>query len=131
MNIDQFVKKGENTDQDDEGGKNIITEMTRTKSGQLLTVTQGGLDRIYAYDGRFRLKRMSRPETRDVVYRYDENGNRISKTIEGLGETTYGYDGRDNLVSINYPDTNVLNSDYVAQDEFEENTLLMPMETFF
>jgi YD repeat-containing protein len=60
--------------------------MTRTKTGAPLTVTQNSVTRAYQYDGRYRLKRQIRPETEDVLFKYDENGNLKVKNVEGLGK---------------------------------------------
>ena len=53
MSIDQKV----------DSNASILTEMTRTKAGQLLSVKQGDITRYNQYDGRYRLKRLIRPET--------------------------------------------------------------------
>ena len=96
----------------------ILTEMTRTKTGQLLSVKQGDVTRFSQYDGRYRLKRLIRPETADTLFSYDENGNLKSRRIEGVGRTEYSYDGRDNVVSITYPNSNLLNDGLPSPNAF-------------
>ena len=108
-------------------GANIDTEMSRTKTGQVLSVTQGDISRTFAYDGRYRVKRMTRPETADLVFSYDENGNKTSEQIVGLGATQYSYDGRDNLVFIDYPNTGLLNEGFPSESiayQFYDDDLL-------
>jgi YD repeat-containing protein len=77
--------------------------ITRNGLGQPLTIQQAGLTRASGYDSRFFLIQEVNPETGATVYGRDEIGNMTSRRIGGSPVTTYGYDGRNRLVSINYP----------------------------
>ena len=97
-------------------GRTVETAITRTKTGLPITVSQNNVTRTYKYDGRYRLKRKIRPETADVVFTYDDNKNLRTKRIVGFGEIALGYDGRNNLITADYPTGNVLNSQFLAKN---------------
>jgi len=64
------------------------------------TITDGEEQHVwgYSYDALSRLTREVYPDTHDVVYTYDSNGNRLSRA--GNGETVnYSYDAADQLLT--------------------------------
>ncbi len=82
------------------------TSYTFDALDDLLTVTQGQQTRNYTYDGLKRLLTVTQPETTQITYTYDNNGNLIQKKQSGvLGSTittTLGYDAINRLVSKTY-----------------------------
>jgi YD repeat-containing protein len=62
------------------------------------------------YDEKHRLVRVETRE-RTLVYEYDKNGNRISKS-DGREKTVYAYDCQNRLLKIIYPDKSVNNYMY-------------------
>jgi YD repeat-containing protein len=77
--------------------------MTRDLRGQLRTVTMEGLTRTYQYDSRYYLVSRTDPETGTTNFGRDALGNMTSKSIGAGPATTYTYDGRNRLTSIQYP----------------------------
>jgi len=79
------------------------TVLTRNGLGQPLTIAQGGQTRSNVYDTRFFLTQALNPEIGATLYGRDEVGNMISRQLGTSGITTYAYDGRNRLTSIQYP----------------------------
>lgn len=77
--------------------------ITRDLLGQPKTVTMGDKTRSYGYDSRYFLVSRTDPETGTTTFGRDAIGNMTSKRIGSQPATQYGYDGRDRLISINYP----------------------------
>jgi len=77
--------------------------ITRNGLGQPLTVQQAGQTRSNVYDPRFFLTQAGNPEIGTTVYGRDEVGNMTSRQVGSSGVTTYAYDGRNRLKSIQYP----------------------------
>jgi YD repeat-containing protein len=76
---------------------------TRNGLGQTLSVQQAGIARSNVYDSRFFLTASSNPEIGTTVFGRDELGNMTSRKVGASGITTYAYDGRNRLVSIQPP----------------------------
>lgn len=80
---------------------NIV--FTRNGLGQPLTIQQAGQTRSNVYDTRYFLTQTVNPEVGTTTYGRDQVGNMISRQVGSSGVTAYSYDGRNRLVSIQYP----------------------------
>ena len=81
----------------------VLDNLTRVDQ---LGGTSGGGDHVrrFGYDGLSRLQSSSNPETGDIQYSYDPNGNLLKK-IDARGITiTYGYDSINRITSKTYSD---------------------------
>ncbi len=70
--------------------------------GNRLTEVRNAATTSYTYDADNRL--MARGTT---TYGYDDNGNTISKTVQGQGTTSYGYDFENRLTKVTLPNGTV------------------------
>jgi YD repeat-containing protein len=77
--------------------------ITRNGLGQPLAITQAGTTRSNVYDTRYFLTQTLNPEIGTTLYGRDEVGNMVSRKVASSGTTNYAYDGRNRLVSIQYP----------------------------
>jgi len=84
-----------------DGEPNIVTTIEPTKLGVPLSITQGESIRQFAYDGRYRVMEFARPESFNATFTYDENGNVKTRSL-GFIVANYDYDGRNNVVSVDY-----------------------------
>ena len=99
-----------------EVGKTIYAYRTSGWKDQLLSLSEGGTTYAFAYDGcgnptqykstvqnmwwtRGRMLERYNKGSADVTYKYDLNGNRVSKTVQENGETTeYKYYTEDGTI---------------------------------
>jgi YD repeat-containing protein len=79
------------------------TRIARNGVGQPTSVTQDGKTRVFRYDTRFFLRESEEPETGLTLYGRDEIGNLRSRQVGTTPATTFGYDGRGRLKTIDYP----------------------------
>jgi YD repeat-containing protein len=84
----------------------VTTSFTRNVLGQMTSVTQGGITRTYNYysTNNF-LQSVVNPETGTTSFGRDAVGNMTSRIVGSSGTTTFGYDGLDRLIAIDYPGT--------------------------
>lgn len=80
------------------------TVFTRNVLGQILSVSKGGVTRLYQYaTANNFLVGEDNPETGHTTFSRDEVGNMISWQVGASGVTHYSYDGLDRLTAIDYP----------------------------
>ena len=109
------------------GEPDIVTSITPTKTGLPRVITQGESFRQFAYDGRYRVVELARPETFNATFSYDENGNVKGRSLVSIN-VEYEYDGRNNVVGIDFTKLtfvpgfsfgtvlDTLSSEYLAED---------------
>ena len=68
----------------------------------LTTVSQGGQTRSFAYSSLSRLKSATNPESGQINYQYDNNGNLTQKIDARNVQTAYGYDALNRVTLRNY-----------------------------
>ena len=88
-------------------GATVISDYDYTYDdvGNRLTMTDSTGTRSYQYDGDYRLKKVTRPDSSHTEYSYDEAGNRTQMTVTtgGTAETTtYAYDLNDRLTLVTH-----------------------------
>ena len=87
-----------------------------TRLNNLLTVTQSGQSRSFTYDSLSHLLTATNPESGQIQYPYDANGN-VTTRIDAAGNTTtYTYDALNRVLTKNYSDTATSRACY-AYDE--------------
>jgi len=80
-------------------------QMMRDLLGQLTSVTMDGKTRSYSYDSHYFLTSKTEPETGTTLFGRDAIGNMTSQSRNGEIIANYGYDSRNRLASIVYPDS--------------------------
>jgi RHS repeat-associated protein len=91
------------------GGYPITTgaDVTIQRNGRDLvtSVSQAGVARTFGYNSNlgYYLTSATHPETGTTVYGRDAAGNMSTKQVGASPQTIYGYDGRNRLASITYP----------------------------
>ncbi|MCV4860529.1 hypothetical protein OFB63_31250, partial [Escherichia coli] len=68
-------------------------------------IVQGGQTRTFSYSSLSRLISATNPESGTFTYRYDPNGNLLTKTDARGISTTYTYDGLNRVTFRNYSDS--------------------------
>jgi YD repeat-containing protein len=84
---------------------NLDTYVTinRNIAGQMTSVVQNGVNRLYGYNTNNFLVSVTEPETGVTTMGRDAIGNLASRQVENSAITTYSYDDRNRLVGIVYP----------------------------
>jgi RHS repeat-associated protein len=77
----------------------------------LITVNQGIQTRSFVYSSLARLTSAINPESGNVSYQYDNNGNLLKKTDARNIVSTYTYDALNRNTSVNYSNTTIGNPD--------------------
>ena len=77
--------------------------INRNAENQVSSIVQGGMTRIYKYDGRGFLTYVNNPETGVTSYGRDDANNMTSKTVGSSGQTIFQYDGQNRLHVATYP----------------------------
>lgn len=93
--------------------------ISRDGAGQVTTVTQGGKTRTFGYDTRHFLTTKTEPETGTTTFGRDPLGNMTSSQVGAAGVTGYVYDGRNRLITTNYPDNSVATRTYYKDDKLK------------
>ncbi len=83
--------------------ESVTTDITRTKRGDIQSISQGGKTRNYVYDSHYYLDYIDHPELGRVDVLYDASGNKISSRTGSSATTSYVYDDLNRLERINYP----------------------------
>lgn len=97
----------------DISGNGFLTSYSYNGADELVGVHQGGLNRSFVYDTGGHLANSTNPETGTTCYRYDLNGNVLSRTRPAPNQsnplvtvtTNYSYDPLNRPVSITYTDS--------------------------
>ncbi|MFH0803316.1 MAG: hypothetical protein V2A78_13155, partial [bacterium] len=76
----------------------ITHDNVGNRISKIITDGQGQHVWGYEYDALYRLTREVYPDTHDVVYTYDQNGNRLTRTENGNTITSV-YDNADQLLT--------------------------------
>jgi hypothetical protein len=88
----------------------------RNVRGQITKVQTGGVTRLYGYNEHFYLDSVDEPETGLTKYVRDLSGNMKFSRVGASAETKYGYDNRNRLKSIEYPDGRKVSKTYHKTD---------------
>lgn len=81
-----------------------LTQYQYDATGSLSNVTQGGQQRVFAYDSLGRLTDSTNPESGHTVYHYDAVGNLDLKTDANNVSTTFVYDDLNRVLTRSYSD---------------------------
>lgn len=86
----------------------ITTEIDRTKSGNIRSVSQDGVTQTYEYNSNYRLLSMNNPAIGKSHFTYDNVGNTITSSSSDnsgvfSGVTEFHHDGRNRLTDVLYP----------------------------
>ncbi len=90
--------------------ENVTTTINRDKLGNITSVSQGGITRVYGYNNRYQLTSITHPELgpqgdNQLHFGRDTLGNMIWKRIGNAGpQISYSYDDHNQLTQIDYPD---------------------------
>lgn len=84
---------------------NQATSYSYDSLGNLTQIVQGGQTRTFSYSSLSRLISATNPESGTFTYRYDPNGNLLTKTDARGISTTYTYDGLNRVTFRNYSDS--------------------------
>jgi YD repeat-containing protein len=88
-----------------DASEGVSTVFVRNILGQIVNVTQGTVERTYAYNTSNFLVSEANPETGTTTYGRDAIGNMTSKQVGASGITVFTYDGLNRLRNVNYPGT--------------------------
>jgi YD repeat-containing protein len=77
--------------------------ITRNALDQILTATQGGVVRSYAYNANYYLTSVTDPETGVTSYGRDAAGNMTTRAVGASGTTSYTYDLQNRLTGASFP----------------------------
>jgi RHS repeat-associated protein len=93
------------------GHLNYSTAYSYNALDDLLTVSQSGQSRSFTYDSFSHLITATNPESGQIAYTYDADGNVLTKQ-DARGTTTYAYDALNRVLSKNYSDTSTARACY-------------------
>jgi len=93
----------------------IDTTFVRYKTGDIDTVSQGGITKTHEYDTSHRLASQNTPSIGTMTYTYNGSGQVLSSfstnpSNESSELTFYDYDARNRLTNVRYPDTGFIGS---------------------
>lgn len=93
-------------------GSSFSTYYSWDALDDLTLVNQGSAQRTFTYDSLTRLTAASNPESGNITFGYDNNGNQTTKTDARPLTVTRYYDGLNRLVSETYSDNTTPNVTY-------------------
>jgi YD repeat-containing protein len=77
--------------------------IARNEKELITSIGQGGVVRIYDYDGKGHLTGVTNPETGRTIYGRDDAGNMTSRSVGSSPSTSFSYDEQNRLVRVIHP----------------------------